>query len=115
MRRYKNITRGKTDLIHPLAYERSIKNVTQFLETANITMQMKAKAKTAWFLLKYMEQQCSNGINSNRAKLMYCNKAYRDEIKSYRQECMKSKDKEKRALIKPLTLVERRVPKELFR
>lgn len=76
---------------------------------------MKHNCKKTWFLLKYMEQQCSNGISSNRAKFMHLIKAYNEEVRVLRHDIAKSKDKEKRALMKPLALMEKHVPKELFK
>ena len=46
---------------------------------------------------------------------MHMIKAYNDEVRVFRHEIAKSKDKEKRALMKPLALMEKHVPKELFK
>lgn len=46
---------------------------------------------------------------------MYMIKAYIEELKAFRHEVAKSKDKAKRALLKPLALMDKQIPKELFK
>lgn len=56
-----------------------------------------------------------NGVHKNKARISYMHLAYIKEINRYRTEIAKSKDKSKKHLAKPLTMLEKYPPMDLFK
>jgi hypothetical protein len=113
--RIKQICGSKAALINPLLLKNSKNKLRKLLQKTNKVHVIKMKFKRTHQLLMNMRLTFENSIDSNRAKLLYMLLAYKKEIDNFRTEIAKSKDKNNKHLIKPLTNMEKTAPIKLFK